>query len=145
MIDSKSGLPFKSGAHSVLTTQWSFASGNLRFTTETAGNVCTTSPSELGLMIRIVFGFSTVFKKSMPTNQQGMFDESTLFDRNAFTKQQDTFDEPTLFVRENRSGYFPTASRFASISGSPASMIFRWVVSISYSRRRICTVWFSIS
>jgi hypothetical protein len=63
IISSKWGWFFKSGANSGRTSQLILASGKFLRRADNVGNARTMSPSELGLIIKIFFGFSGIIKE----------------------------------------------------------------------------------
>ncbi len=83
--------------------------GRWSLSRRSTGSACTTSPSELGLRMRIF--------NQAPGGRAG---------RNADPAGR----------RKSRSVYRPKARRSANRSGNPASRIFFWAAAMSYSSRR---------
>ena len=81
-----SGLPRNNAAHSGLITQVISLAGCASRIAATAGKVWTMSPSELGLMIRIDFGFG--FRRSRIMKPVAMADQSVISDF-VFPRQKD--------------------------------------------------------
>src|ERR1043166_5142507 len=109
-------------------TQVISASGYASATSATAGNVWTTSPSELGLMTRMDFKLQI---------------------SNCRLKQRrdDDFDLFQLAIGNLKFAirYLPSASRSASNGGNPPLRIFFCATSSGYLTRRSSTPSFSTS